>query len=727
MKCLATALAFAGLAVIACRSYAQTTQPATVPGLPPGWEQIDQRLVFLTVQLASVETSLAAVNNAIRISGHEHLSKEDAAAQAHKANERMDRKGGGPVPWQQFYGATAENFYHHSSATLSTLYAGSSNFAQFKGTSSSINRPPQFDYIYRANADIEKRAEAEVARLEGKMNLLVDRRRQLESQQGALWCRIAFRSMSSREFGSKPVYRFELTVPGNEDLAIQRQRALRAAAAFVRTADAAIADAQDDAEDNPAGTFNAVAACLTRARSQLNDELVAQLLLSVAMDDPNTPFGQFVAASRRLADVSQNAAEAEQLLLDNDKAGDISAKQTFQAQLQASLFDCAASLYATNGAITALVKEWNATPDVQLATTKPSRIHVPHSLFDAPQPDVDASAEQKDAPAPTEPPKQLEDAQIRPLTPPRASSAVTPIRSMGIALIIKGEAKVYLNAREIVGSNLGINLLANYPVRFSEGDIIVIRARSSFVYRAFRVGLTQHDGKAMAIADLRVLGDVPVDSISAQSVAKAPRAPTGSNDGALDPPWHQAGFDDIVQPYGLLEKDRWYTYAAIVRVATRDQAKEALGLDSSSPPPPPQKGSEAPSLPNKRLSVLAGPIIYKDHKYYLLSQSNWIAAEGTAVRLGGHLVTINDAAENQFISKTFGKQRELWIGLTDQNSPGKFAWSSGQPVNYTNWAPGEPNQFKDSGEHWTLMHRATHEYPAKWNDFKDATDGIART
>jgi hypothetical protein len=41
------------------------------------------------------------------------------------------------------------------------------------------------------------------------------------------------------------------------------------------------------------------------------------------------------------------------------------------------------------------------------------------------------------------------------------------------------------------------------------------------------------------------------------------------------------------------------------------------------------------------------------HNYYLLAQSTWTVAESQAITLGGHLVTINDAAEDNWVSTAF--------------------------------------------------------------------------
>ncbi|WP_414521362.1 SGNH/GDSL hydrolase family protein [Umezakia ovalisporum] len=86
--------------------------------------------------------------------------------------------------------------------------------------------------------------------------------------------------------------------------------------------------------------------------------------------------------------------------------------------------------------------------------------------------------------------------------------------------------------------------------------------------------------------------------------------------------------------------------------------------------------------------------------YHLLDHAFWQDSENQAVRLGGHLATINSQDENDFLVKTFGdialaKAPEqakvaLWIGLNDVEQEGSFVWSSGEPVAYTNWGGNEP-------------------------------------
>jgi hypothetical protein len=132
-------------------------------------------------------------------------------------------------------------------------------------------------------------------------------------------------------------------------------------------------------------------------------------------------------------------------------------------------------------------------------------------------------------------------------------------------------------------------------------------------------------------------------------------------------------------------------------------------------------------------SVIQGPVTYMGHQYYLLSQNTWAASEAEAVTLGGHLVTINDAAENAFVFDTFTANgtinRALWIGLTDQASEAgsngaNFVWISGDPSPFRNFASGEPNNGGPGGQDEDYVHMwyPSAPFPAgSWNDFANAS------
>jgi Lectin C-type domain/Calx-beta domain/Ser-Thr-rich glycosyl-phosphatidyl-inositol-anchored membrane family/FG-GAP-like repeat/PA14 domain/LysM domain len=102
---------------------------------------------------------------------------------------------------------------------------------------------------------------------------------------------------------------------------------------------------------------------------------------------------------------------------------------------------------------------------------------------------------------------------------------------------------------------------------------------------------------------------------------------------------------------------------------------------------------------------------YNGHKYMLTrTAKTWEDAQLEAQQYGGNLVTINDATEDQWIQSTFGTSESFWIGLTDKVNEGTFTWINGEAVTYTNWNPGEPNNFDGKEDY---VHTSG---SGKWND-----------
>ncbi len=115
-------------------------------------------------------------------------------------------------------------------------------------------------------------------------------------------------------------------------------------------------------------------------------------------------------------------------------------------------------------------------------------------------------------------------------------------------------------------------------------------------------------------------------------------------------------------------------------------------------------------------SAITAPIFTYNGKFYLLSNAgSWTQAQAQAVSLGGNLVAVNDAAENQFLVNTFGGTERLWIGLTDEVTEGTFKWANGEAVTYTNWAPGEPNNSNNEDYAEFNVGGA-----GKWNDLPNS-------
>lgn len=119
------------------------------------------------------------------------------------------------------------------------------------------------------------------------------------------------------------------------------------------------------------------------------------------------------------------------------------------------------------------------------------------------------------------------------------------------------------------------------------------------------------------------------------------------------------------------------------------------------------------------LEVILGPVTNPSngHTYYLLANGRWSEAESTAQVLGGHLATVDDAAENAWVLSTFYLPHPgpfaLWIGFNDATNEGVFEWVGGAPTAYTNWDANEPNNF-NGVEDFAQMGSL-----GKWNDVSD--------
>ncbi len=129
-------------------------------------------------------------------------------------------------------------------------------------------------------------------------------------------------------------------------------------------------------------------------------------------------------------------------------------------------------------------------------------------------------------------------------------------------------------------------------------------------------------------------------------------------------------------------------------------------------------------------SVLTGPILNpaNNHYYYLLDTENWTSSQSKAVSLGGNLVTINNAAENAWVSATFqnygGIARDLWTGLNDVATEGTFVWASGEAFSFSNWQPAQPDNGGPSEDYvhmWggNTFHSGFGWQIGRWNDYED--------
>ncbi len=120
-------------------------------------------------------------------------------------------------------------------------------------------------------------------------------------------------------------------------------------------------------------------------------------------------------------------------------------------------------------------------------------------------------------------------------------------------------------------------------------------------------------------------------------------------------------------------------------------------------------------------TTLTGPITNptNGHTYYLLAATDRSTAVENAAALGGHLATINDAAENAWVLSTFGSYADsMWIGLNDQQTENTFVWANGERNSYRNWERGEPNNGAGyyPNEDGVSMVNFRYAHPGTWYD-----------
>ena len=91
-----------------------------------------------------------------------------------------------------------------------------------------------------------------------------------------------------------------------------------------------------------------------------------------------------------------------------------------------------------------------------------------------------------------------------------------------------------------------------------------------------------------------------------------------------------------------------------------------------------------------------------NHSYKRIHCDSWDDAQAKAVAEGTHLVSINDAAEQEWLRKVFGTA-PYWIGLTDAAMKGEWRWTSGEPATYTHWATHKLTSIDSGDEDYVFM------------------------
>src|SRR5437762_3292482 len=98
-------------------------------------------------------------------------------------------------------------------------------------------------------------------------------------------------------------------------------------------------------------------------------------------------------------------------------------------------------------------------------------------------------------------------------------------------------------------------------------------------------------------------------------------------------------------------------------------------------------------------ALAADADIFGGHTYHVVltpSPMTWADEQSAARDAGGHLVSINSAGEQDFVQGLLAAAdvptgSYSIGGIRTSTAPPTYGWSTGEPLDYTNWYAGEPN------------------------------------
>ncbi len=98
---------------------------------------------------------------------------------------------------------------------------------------------------------------------------------------------------------------------------------------------------------------------------------------------------------------------------------------------------------------------------------------------------------------------------------------------------------------------------------------------------------------------------------------------------------------------------------------------------------------------------------YNGHGYAIFDMNmTWEEAGDYCKSLGGHLVTISSLDENIFVHSLVADAGINYaaIGMSDEEEEGTWVWVTGEPVGFTFWRYGEPNNNASDGQDHGYMY-----------------------
>lgn len=111
------------------------------------------------------------------------------------------------------------------------------------------------------------------------------------------------------------------------------------------------------------------------------------------------------------------------------------------------------------------------------------------------------------------------------------------------------------------------------------------------------------------------------------------------------------------------------------------------------------------------------------HAYKRIYCQDIIDASAQAAVENAYVVALNNRAEEVWIKNAF-RHELFWIGLSDATEEGKWAWHSGEPVEYTNW---EEKYHAAEGDNTEMKDYAIVGFTGRWESVAVDSDGETYT
>ena len=132
---------------------------------------------------------------------------------------------------------------------------------------------------------------------------------------------------------------------------------------------------------------------------------------------------------------------------------------------------------------------------------------------------------------------------------------------------------------------------------------------------------------------------------------------------------------------------------------------------------------EAPAVDVSAEPSADTPAEAQTHRYEIIAQTlTWDDARVWCESRGGHLATITSAEEAKTVEDMLDAAdiTAVWLGANNRNASSGFQWVTGEPFDYAEWGPGEPNNTNGVEYYLMLMKREGTGWV--WNDSR--LDGL---